>query len=500
MVPRGGWTVTPQGQAQSIPSQVAIKSVLFDNPTGCSGTGLAGPIPIFNDGGTYDYTITGCGSDYPFTNYNDFWFCTAPVPGLNLSVINQQFSSFGLSITAPGVSPQGPFQISCWSWDGSNFGTLSWYAMIEAPVPVITGVQIYDTSGNVLSTFPIGGQAIITLYGSNLGQQFDSYGNTVGSLLLCSAPGVCPGSGLTLQAINSWSDNGQQYGSQINALVSAASSVSGPFYVAVKTSYWTGFALQARAAAVPAAPVPAITVSSGNSLWFFGLDANGAFNVPPATFTQGDIKTTLTAAGGGAGSYTWVITQGSRKVSFASGAALPLISTMVPNVTLYSLSASTNINDVTVTVTWTDGPGQPSARLMLNVDSPETLRLLNVPLNQAVSDCTANHTPGLGGWWVQYQWRQISYFSVVIQGQSINEAFSQTVQYPAPAYPNGDNWGWRANGSAGVAGVSTFVDNYCNAEQDFVPPPTNPQVPQLGNTLVNCAVQTYHSCPRQQII
>lgn len=149
--------------------------------------------------------------------------------GLTLDVDSWLSNSFVLSITAPGISPQGPFPITCWYWDGLNFGTLSWLAMIEAPVPVITGVQISDTSGNTLSTFPIGGQAIITLSGTNLGQQFDSYGNIVGSLLLCSAPGVCPGSGLTLLSINWWSDNGQQYGSQINALVSADASVTGPF-------------------------------------------------------------------------------------------------------------------------------------------------------------------------------------------------------------------------------------------------------------------------------
>lgn len=228
----------------------------------------------------------------------------------------------------------------------------------------------------------------------------------------------------------------------------------------------------------PVQVAPALQITRSNDLWFFGIG-----NTPPATFQMGDIQTTLTLGAAVANSYTWTITNGAAKASFASGVAQSSITTAGNSVTLYSISFGTQLLDVTVSVSWGNGN---SVQTSLTIDSPYSLAQQNVIGPGAVSACAPNFPAGGTGWHTQYTWLILSKFGKSIAGQNVNENFDN----PQDAQPN--NWGgFNPNGSAGVANSTTFKDDYCLVGIGGVNP--NTQAPQnpLGANLVDSVTQIY---------
>jgi len=216
-------------------------------------------------------------------------------------------------------------------------------------------------------------------------------------------------------------------------------------------------------------------------LWFFGLG-----NAVPSTFTQGNVQTVLSLRNPGPSPYTWEVTNGSDKASFASGTPQPSLNTGGTSATLYSISYSTKKDDVTVQVTDSGGGG---ASIKLSIDSPFKLSGgIMTPL-EAVGNCGSPGVPpgaGNAGCYEQYQWQVKSYLNRNISGQYTNESFANIQQ----VYP-GDNLSFTANGWPGVAGASQFVDTYCYANQTVGIPPARPPQHPLGNVMIDFATQTY---------
>jgi hypothetical protein len=72
---------------------------------------------------------------------------------------------------------------------------------------------------------------------------------------------------------------------------------------------------QTASTGVSAIFASAPTLSQSTPLWFFGIE-----NTPPATFTLGNIQTTIYAPTASSGSYfSWTITSSSGAASFANG-------------------------------------------------------------------------------------------------------------------------------------------------------------------------------------
>lgn len=221
-------------------------------------------------------------------------------------------------------------------------------------------------------------------------------------------------------------------------------------------------------------------ISQSIPLWFFGPG-----NTPPPTFTMGDVKTVLTANGLPGAVYTWTVTRGLDKVSFADGSLQWTIVTASNTVTLYSTGYSTDLFDITVTASTPNG----NLSYNLMVDSPFRLAAIGHTQPQAVDDCAiigGRPVRGNNGWLAVYRWQMISKFGQHVWGQSVNESFSNEVAAQPKQF-----WFFSPNSSPGVAMVDTFTDTYCNANQILpVPRPTVPQVP-LGTNLVDSATQTY---------
>lgn len=74
------------------------------------------------------------------------------------------------------------------------------------------------------------------------------------------------------------------------------------------------------------APVPyyvtgseVTAITKDNNLWFFGQGLFGQGLSAPPAFPLGRTTATLTALGGGTGSYTWTVMNGGDKVTFSNG-------------------------------------------------------------------------------------------------------------------------------------------------------------------------------------
>lgn len=228
----------------------------------------------------------------------------------------------------------------------------------------------------------------------------------------------------------------------------------------------------------PAPVTPTLTLSP--PLWFFGAGISA-----PSTFTLGNTQSTVTASGASGGTFTWTIPTGSTNISFASGSQVSSTTTSGNTVTVYSIGYSQSPNDTSIQLSWTPSGGWAiNSSLALGVDSPYLLTMDYTTGPTAVADCSV-HAAGNIGWWSHYRWRMFSTFGVQTPGLAVNENFT-LIQNPQP-----NNWPFTPNGSSGIAGVSTFNDDFCFANQIAATPPTEaPQNPLTTNP-IDSATQTY---------
>jgi hypothetical protein len=239
------------------------------------------------------------------------------------------------------------------------------------------------------------------------------------------------------------------------------------------TEYW-----QEQYPVDPVTVQPTLSVSP--SLWFFGSGIN-----PPQSFTLGNTKGTVTAAGASSGSFSWAITSGATIASFASGTQESSTTTSGNTVIIYSIGYSTSANDVTVQLTWTPSGESPVvSTLAFSVDSPYKLIPGSIT-NSGVSGSSCNNPPpGSSGFQSKINYTIISFFGAQISNIGLSENFADS----ADDYI-GNNWPpFTAGGTTTTTGA--FYDNICMIFPGGTPPSLPPQNP-LSSVKIDHVAQTW---------
>jgi len=209
---------------------------------------------------------------------------------------------------------------------------------------------------------------------------------------------------------------------------------------------------------------PAVTsISLSTPLWFFGTG-----NQPPQGFTLGNTSATVTAVGGGAGTYNWTITSGSNKVTFPNNSSTYSASNN-NTAPISTTSYSTARNDVSVQVQYTY-PNTPTqtVSLSLSVDSPYKLLAGTVMDYGVAAQCNAS---GYSGFLTQVPYQIMSFLGTVISNIGVNESFAgQTQDYL------GANW-MAYVPMPYLSTDGTFADNICVICPSCTPPSLPPQSP-----------------------
>jgi len=219
-------------------------------------------------------------------------------------------------------------------------------------------------------------------------------------------------------------------------------------------------------------PPPSLT--SSTTLWFFGSG-----NTPPTAFTQGGIKSVITASGASGGTFSWTITQGKSEVSFASGTQTSSITTTGNAVTIYSIGPSKEANDATLQLTWTPAGTSvaSTASLNLSVDSPSALVSKGDPINRGVTGSCITPQAGDSGYQSLFPYAIKSVLGVYISNIGVNEVIgAKSVDYP------GNNW--PSISPMNVVNPGQFYDDLCAIGVVLNPPTFAPQ-PTLMTTKIN---------------
>ena len=231
--------------------------------------------------------------------------------------------------------------------------------------------------------------------------------------------------------------------------------------------------------------IPILTTTY-STLWFLGDGVTSA----PSTFI-GQLQATITAQYASGGSYDWSIS--NDELSFSRSESVTETTTSTNQVTVYASVPGQDENDVEVSLTWTDPEGniEPAAPLAFTVDWPSDLTFLftgsvsNVAIG---SSCTGVPPPsGNVGNYSRYAWQWNSFFNNSPAGLPMNENFLNVTLYP------GSNLAPVPNGQQGQAGINTFADTYCFANQTSARPPSMPPQSPLGanSLLIWTATQVY---------
>lgn len=221
------------------------------------------------------------------------------------------------------------------------------------------------------------------------------------------------------------------------------------------------------------------TISQDQNLWYF----NG--NSTPSGFTLGSTSATLTASGGGAGTYAWSITSGGTIATLQGTTS----GQNVTSVQIESASYSTTENDVTVQLQFepTGGTQSVQTSYSLSVDSPYKL-ISNGSTNTIGVTGSCSLIPaasGTSGFQTTVPYSIISFLGSQISHIQIAESFSNH----QPIYTN-ENWPFQAGTFTTPDG--TFVDNICadgSLTPHPLPPPPPPSPP--SNTAIDQLFQTW---------
>jgi hypothetical protein len=223
----------------------------------------------------------------------------------------------------------------------------------------------------------------------------------------------------------------------------------------------------------PIAVAPQIT--QNHNLWYFGNGISA-----PTGFTLGGTSATLTAGGGGNGTYAWSITAGSSIAALQGTTSGQNLTT----VTIASTSHSTSANDVTVQLQLTPSGGSAvSVSYSLSVDSPYKLVAGQITNAGASGNSCTNPPSGTGGFQSKINYTILSFLGVQITNIGINENFADS----SDDYI-GNNWPvFTAGGTTSASGA--FYDNICVINAT-APPSLPPQSP-LSSLKIDHVAQTW---------
>ncbi|MGH9511694.1 MAG: Ig-like domain-containing protein [Terriglobales bacterium] len=220
-------------------------------------------------------------------------------------------------------------------------------------------------------------------------------------------------------------------------------------------------------------------ISQNTPLWYFG---NG---IPtPSGFTLGSTSATLTASGGGSGTYGWSITSGSSKAVLQGTTS----GQNITSVTIASTSYSTAQNDVTVQLQFepTNGNSSVQTSYSLSIDSPYKLVVGTIADNGAsINSSCDNPDGGSDGYSTKLPYTVMSFFGTAMGFAPMNESFSNI----SDDYI-GNNWPTYSvkPGTANYNGQ--FVDEICVIASPGALTPS-PLPPQNGSVKIDHGQQAW---------
>jgi hypothetical protein len=423
---------------------------------------VAGPYQVYN-------ALTGAPLDAGYFDPNS---CTVSGSGViaGISAIPSQsvpgdYSTYDVTFTANYSTAPGARDLTC-TWAG-------------IPVTVTQAVTVYDASPviDALQPFPPNpdGSFYITLYGTN-------FGPGPGSISVCaSGDSSCAGTPDIEVDMNSifWSDE------QINVRLVPTPSISGSYDLQVGSVGETrnGFLAQQGATSSQSNRArlqinPSITLAVSNKLWFFG---NGI--TPPAQFSLGVTMAVLSTNAAQGGSFYWSISAGQDKVSFNASYQQPTSYTVTDYVAIYTSGYSTDINDVTITLSYTSISGSTvSVSTSFTVDPPYKL-VSNGPTTTVKVVPSGCVSQALGDWgYLSYvPYRMVSFLGIPIANEFVNEYFvNQIISVP-------NNWPTYASLQGHyLSADGTFFDHICVSG-----PAASPQ-PLKSGQLIDSGTQLWY--------
>jgi hypothetical protein len=211
------------------------------------------------------------------------------------------------------------------------------------------------------------------------------------------------------------------------------------------------------------------TISQNQKLWYFG---NGIST--PQGFTLGGTTATLTASGGGSGTYTWSITTGGSKAALQGTTS----GQNVTSVQIASTSYSTSANDVTVQLQFTPSGGSAvTTSYSLSVDSPYQLVPLSIT-DQGLASTATCQTPtsGTSGYMSKIAYTARSFFMVNISNVPVNETFANIVDDYI-----GNNWPTYSP----QAGEANYYGQFSDCILAIGPTATPPTLPPQSSVKID---------------
>jgi len=224
------------------------------------------------------------------------------------------------------------------------------------------------------------------------------------------------------------------------------------------------------------------SISLSTPLWFFGT------GVPtPSGFTLGATNATLTASGGGNGTYVWTITGGTLQVVLENGSTT-ITKTNVNTVGISSTFESTQADDVKVQLQYTAaGTSQAlTTSLSFSVDSPYKLTSTQQPLDVGLrlgSTCQTM-TSGSDGYASGIPYNIISFFGVQITNVYVNETFGSRSDGTSNKWPSPTAGSYTSTNG-------TFADCLLAVGPSWTPPTLPPQSPLLSQDIFDI-LQTWY--------
>jgi hypothetical protein len=215
------------------------------------------------------------------------------------------------------------------------------------------------------------------------------------------------------------------------------------------------------------------TISQSQNLWYFGSGISA-----PSGFTLGGTSATLTASGGGSGTYAWSITSGSSIAALRGTTSGQNLTT----VTIASTSYSTSAKDVTVQLQFTPSGGSTlPVTYSLSVDSPYEMDPDGVT-DKGVNSCSDTTGGGTNGYKSQAIYTALSFFGVTLNNIGVNETFGTQVDDFS-----GNNWPPNTPGGLTIPSSNTFADTICAVGPTLTPAPLTPQTPLSSEKIVHSA-------------
>jgi hypothetical protein len=136
---------------------------------------------------------------------------------------------------------------------------------------------------------------------------------------------------------------------------------------------------------------PSISISQNTPLWFFGNSID-----PPASFTLGSTRATLTANGATTGTFQWTIIYGTEKLTLGENPGITTVTNTDSNtINIRSMGGSINEGDVVIRLRYTLPRNAPTLVQRLDDSDPLVQYLAVITLAETFGKYQ-DYAPGIG--------------------------------------------------------------------------------------------------------